>query len=67
MDASNTQRVRQVCWYDSTNMPKSLVLAVPQAIRICVTGPVTLEEVVKGLELIRDELDSGLSHHLKVF
>ena len=41
--------------------------AVPQAIRVCVTGPVTLEEVVKGLELIRDELDSGVSHHLKVF
>lgn len=41
--------------------------AVPQAIRICVSGPVTFEEVVKGLEAIRDELDSGLSHHLQVF
>ena len=41
--------------------------AVPQAVRLCVTGPVTFEEVVSGLEIIRDELDSGLSHHLKVF
>jgi len=41
--------------------------AVPQAVRICISGPVKFEDVVKGLELIRDELDSGLSHHLKVF
>ncbi|MGB1310808.1 MAG: PLP-dependent aminotransferase family protein, partial [Leucothrix sp.] len=41
--------------------------AVPQAVRICVTGPVEFEDVVKGLEIIRNELDSGLSHHLKVF
>ena len=40
---------------------------VPQAIRICVTGPVTDEEVITGLEAIRDELESGLSHHLNVF
>ena len=39
----------------------------PQAIRICISGPVTLEAVVKGLEIIRDELKSGLSHHLRVF
>jgi len=38
----------------------------PQAIRICISGPVTLEAVVKGLEIIRDELKSGLSHHLRV-
>jgi len=41
--------------------------AVPQAIRICVTGPVDFDDVVKGLEIIRDELDSGVGHHLKVF
>lgn len=41
--------------------------AVPQAVRICVTGPVTFDEVVKGLGVIRSQLESGLSHHLKVF
>lgn len=41
--------------------------AVPQAVRICISGPVAFEDVVKGLEIIRAEMDGGLSHHLKVF
>jgi DNA-binding transcriptional MocR family regulator len=39
----------------------------PQAIRICLSSPATCEEVEKGLLIVRDELNSGLSHLLTIF
>jgi len=41
--------------------------AAPQNVRICLSAPVALADVENGLEIIREELDSGVSNRLYVF